>query len=70
MKIGRFLGVNRALIGGESEGRRFLLPGLESRGLPGFLHRWRISEEYLSDAKSPDRGGASLLRRVGGRLLM
>lgn len=70
MKIGRFLGVNRALMGGESESRRFHLPGLESRWLPGFLHRWRISEEYLSDVKSSDRGGQTLIRRAGGRLLM
>ncbi|MBU4460874.1 MAG: hypothetical protein KJ579_09930 [Verrucomicrobia bacterium] len=68
-RIARFLGVNGTLDGGKSAGRRYLLPGAGAGRLFGFLHRGRMSSEFLSDVKSPGRPGEILVRRGGGRML-
>jgi hypothetical protein len=68
-RIGHFFGITRMLDGGTDAGRRYTLPGAGPGRLPGFLHRGRMSSEFLSDVKSPGRAGEILVRRGGGRML-
>ncbi len=69
VRIARYLEINRTLDGMRDEGPRYMLPPRgASRRWIGFLHRTRVTQEAIDEAKSL-RFADPVIRRGGGRIL-
>lgn len=68
-RMSKYLEVNRSLNGGGETARWYQLPRATGARVISFMMRSRMSNEFIRDAKSTPRAGASCSQRAGGGIL-
>ena len=68
-RMGKYLEVNRSLNGGGDASRWYQLPRSTGARVISFMMRSRMTNEFIRDAKSTPRVGASCSQRAGGGIL-